>query len=138
MDYFDRVLKIEPSNRQANMRRGEYLQRAGRPGEADPYYDRILDKNNNDAEAYLKKGISAMDRYPAAGNPMLYFDKAMEADPTYALPMYYRGQFQLLSGQKTRYALESFNKAAYLAAMSCDEDLLEKCRQAIRELTQTS
>ena len=136
MKYFDRVLKIEPSNRQANMRRGEYLQHEGRPGEADSYYDRILDKNNQDAEAYLRKGITAMDRYPAAGNPMLYFDKAMEADPTYALPMYYRGQFQLLSGQKTRYALESFNKAAYLAAMSCDEELLEKCRKAIRELTQ--
>lgn len=48
--------------------------------------------------------------------------------------MYYRGKFQLLSGQKKRYALESFNKAAFLAAMSSETDLLEKCRQAIGEL----
>ena len=65
---------------------------------------------------------------------MLYFDKAMEANPSYALPMYYRGQFQILSGQKKRYALESFNKAAFLAAMSSDNALLEKCRHAISEL----
>ena len=39
-----------------------------------------------------------MDRYPAAGNPMLYFDKAMEADPTYALPMYYRDSSNCFSG----------------------------------------
>ena len=52
----------------------------------------------------------------------------------YALPMYYRGKFQILSGQKRHYALESFNKAAFLASMSKDEDLLEKCREAIKEL----
>lgn len=134
MGYFDKVLATDPSNRLANLCKGEYLQSAGRSAEADKYYDRILDKDKHDAEAYLRKGISAMDRYPAAGNPMLYFDKAMEVNPSYALPMYYRGRFQLLSGQKKRYALESFNKAAFLAAMSSDEDLLEKCRRAIREL----
>lgn len=134
MEYFDRVLETDPSNRIANIRRGEYLQRHGQPGQADKYYDRILDQDNKDAEAYLMKGITAMDRYPAAGNPMLYFDKAMEINPAYALPMYYRGKFQLLSGQKKRYALESFNKAAFLAAMSSETDLLEKCRQAIGEL----
>lgn len=132
--YFDRILEIEPAHRSANLYKGEYLQKNGRPGDADQCYDRILQADNRDAEAYLRKGISAIEQYPAAGNPMLYFDKAMDANPSYALPMYYRGQFQLLSGQKTRYALESFNKAAFLAAMSSDETLLEKCRQAIRDL----
>ena len=134
MPYFDKVLAIDPSNRPANLRKGEYLQNTGCAAEADQCYDRILKADKQDAEAYLRKGICAIEQYPAAGNPMLYFDKAMEADPTYALPMYYRGQFQLFSGQKTRYALESFNKAAFLAAMSHDEALLEKCREAIREL----
>lgn len=134
LSYFDRVLAIDPANRPANLYKGEYLQKNGRPGEADLCYDRLLQADNRDAEAYLRKGISAIEQYPAAGNPMLYFDKAMEANPSYALPMYYRGQFQLFSGQKTRYALESFNKAAFLAAMSSDEILLDKCRQAIREL----
>lgn len=132
--YFDKVLETDPENRLANIRKGEYLQDSGQSADADRYFDRILDKDNKDAEAYLRKGISAMDRYPAAGNPMLYFDKAMEANPSYALPMYYRGQFQILSGQKKRYALESFNKAAFLAAMSSDNALLEKCRHAISEL----
>ncbi|MBQ7763621.1 MAG: tetratricopeptide repeat protein [Flavobacteriales bacterium] len=134
MEYFDKVLEIDPMNRIANIRKGGFLRSEGLVAQAEECYDKLLSENNKDAEAYLLKGITAIDRYPVAGNPTLYFDKAMEINPMYALPMYYRGKFQILSGQKRHYALESFNKAAFLASMSKDEDLLEKCREAIKEL----
>ena len=136
MEYFERVLDIDPTNRIANIRKGEYLQREGLTVQAEEHFDRIIHEDNSDAEAYLMKGITAIDRYPAAGNPMLYFDRAMEINPMYALPMYYRGKFQLMSGQKKRYALESFNKAAFLASMANDDALLEKCRYAINLLAE--
>ena len=125
MEYFDKVLEIDPMNRIANIRKGGFLRSEGLVAQAEECYDKLLSENNKDAEAYLLKGITAIDRYPVAGNPTLYFDKAMEINPMYALPMYYRGKFQILSGQKRHYALESFNKAAFLASMSKDEDLLK-------------
>lgn len=134
IEYFERVLDIDPHHRTAHIRIGEFMQSVGLPAQAEEHYNMVIKDNNSDAEAYLLKGIAAIDRYPAAGNPMLYFDRAMELDPTYALPMYYRAKFQLLSGQKKRLALESFNKAAYLAAQSDDEHLLSKCRTAIAEI----
>ncbi len=134
IEYFERVLDIEPHNRTAHIRIGEFLQSVGLSAQAEEHYNMVIKDNNSDAEAYLLKGIAAIDRYPAAGNPMLYFDRAMELDPTYALPMYYRAKFQLISGQKKRLALESFNKAAYLASQSDDEHLLSKCREAIAEI----
>ncbi|MDD4819613.1 MAG: tetratricopeptide repeat protein [Flavobacteriales bacterium] len=136
MEYFERVLDIDPTNRIANIRKGEFLRHEGLSAQAEEHFDRIISEDNSDAEAYLMKGITAIDRYPAAGNPMLYFDRAMELNPSYALPMYYRGKFQIMSGQKKRYALESFNKAAFLASAASDEKLLEKCRQAIDSLSE--
>jgi tetratricopeptide (TPR) repeat protein len=80
IEYYDKVLAIDPNEVNATYNKGSALDSLGNYTGAIEYYDRVLAINPNDVDALNSKGVS-LDNLGNYTQAMEYYDKVLSIDP---------------------------------------------------------
>ena len=109
MRYYDEVLAINPTNRDALFGKAITLSSSGNFTGAVYYYDKVLEINNNDIDALYNKGV-ILDKLGNSNESMEAFNRALAVDPTYINALQGKGYMLTKLGNYTG-SIEYYNKA---------------------------
>ena len=120
IEYFDRVLAVDPNDKDALYYKGEVLLALGNYTGAMLYFDRVLTIDPKDVAALDDKGL-ALNKLGNYTGAILYYNKALAVDPKHENALYNKGLILHTLGNDTG-ALTYLDKA--LAINPKDEDAL--------------
>jgi lipopolysaccharide transport system ATP-binding protein len=107
---FNKILQIEPSNKEFLKRKGYLFLRKETIEQATQCFDEVLNLDSKDSEALGGKGVALQ----IEGKPYLavsYFDKALDIDPFDAEIWMQKGYALSARGETWDKAIECFDKA---------------------------
>ena len=109
LDYFNRVLELDPDNALALYNKGYCYYSMKQYDRAVPEFDKAIEINPRDSISYLYKGLIKYYKQDYPGSIELY-NKALEIYPRYPMALYNRG---ISKGQLKDYAgaIEDFTNA---------------------------
>jgi tetratricopeptide (TPR) repeat protein len=109
LDYFNRVIELDPDNALAYYNRGYCYYSMKQYEQAVPAFDKAIELNPRDSISYLYKGLIKYYQQDFPGSIELY-NKALEIYPRYPMALYNRG---ISKGQLKDYAgaIEDFTEA---------------------------
>ena len=82
-EYLSTALQLQPNNTNALYALAMYYQQNEEMDKAEDLYRRILDINENSADAWHNLGYIEMSHYMDFARAIEYFDKALAADPSH-------------------------------------------------------
>ncbi len=110
VEYLNTAINLEPTNTNALYALAMYYQNREEMRAADSLYARMLDLNDQNAEAWHNRGYIEMMYYNGYDVAIEYFTRAITADPTHVAALANRGCAYELSGDKAR-ARDDFKAA---------------------------
>lgn len=87
LSYFSRVLKLEPDNKKALVKKGNVLGKLGKYSQAVSFYDKALAQEPDDFLALINKGLALhfLERYHEA---ISCYDMALQLKPNNVTALY--------------------------------------------------
>ena len=128
LQYFSKVLNIEPTNKKALVKKGNILGKLGKYQEAISFYDLTLDQDHSDVLALINKGLALhfLEKYDEAIN---CYDEVLQIKPNNVIALYNKSS-SLIRKNKVKQGLKILQKAvkidfSYKAKAKYDIDFHE-------------
>jgi len=111
LQYYEKVLSIEPNNFKACNNKIDILHRQGKHDEAIMTYDKAIEIEPNNPDIWFKRGLMLYQHYPEEA--ITSYDKALEINPNFSDALFEKGRI-LFTLKNYREAIINFNESLSL------------------------